>query len=141
MNLLNTSSDRPKNPLRLVLILLVLFEFLGVISLTRLLISSDLSYIIKEKPNLIVFLLITILFVACYIKKSIWAIWVAASVWPVITYFTYVREPLDMKGWFVLISCNLITWSYLASKSDDYLTFIKYHKSVKNGVGEITESE
>ena len=70
MNRLKKNSDKIKNPLRLVLILLVFVESLGVISLCRLLISSGIRYIITEKPNMIVFLLITILFVFCYIKKQ-----------------------------------------------------------------------
>lgn len=116
---------KQKNPLRVVFVLLVLAGLLSVISLLRILLSSGISYFITTKPSIIVLLLIVLLFVFCYFTKSILAIWVAASFFPVVTYYTYVMDSPGMQGWIALGFCNLVAFSYLASKSEDYKNFIK----------------
>ncbi len=133
-------TDKPKNPLRLVLILLVFFELLGVISLCRLLMTSGFQYIIKEKPNLLVFLLITILFVYCYIKKTIWAFWVAVFVYPIVTIFVYLHNSLAKQEWIYLIIINVVIFGYLCSKLEDYENFVKYHGNKRERC-DISENE
>lgn len=133
MALMKIDSNRQKNPLRLVLILLVLYGLIVVISMCRLLISSGLSYIIAEVPSLIPLSLIIVLFVFCYFKKSIWAFWVASSVFPVMTYFAYIMYSPDKRGWISLIVFNVLIFGYLCSKMEDYMTFIKQDTNSKEG--------
>jgi hypothetical protein len=130
------NSNRQKNPLRFVFVVLVLYGLLGVFSLCRLLISSGLSYIITEEPNLIVLFLIMILFVFCYFKKSIWAFWAAASVFPIITFYTYIKNSPDKRGWTALIVFNVLIFGYLCSKLEDYINFIKGDMSPKEEDGD-----
>lgn len=131
---MKNNSDKQKNPLRLVLILLVLHGLIGVISMCRLLMSSGLSYIIAEKPSMIVLLLIEGLFVFCYFRKSMWAFWVAASVYAVITYFTYIMDSPNKREWVSLIIINIIIFAYLCSKLEGYENFLKHDRNSKKMV-------
>ena len=72
-----------------------------------------------------------------------WTFWIAATVFPTVTFFVYLHDSPDTREWVYLAIINFVIFGYLCSKLEDYENFLKYHRSLKGngGDGNIDTSE